>query len=227
MPTAALTYNLQALINLELFVYTLKVVHAINALVDDPRILPRAMQTEVSDSPPEIYLDFTGTQQSLSRSMAAYCVRRDIEAYQRFLASNLLLRQLSGYVDQLRRVPARAKRIDEILAGTTEGPRYLQGLLMLMRDPEIGSRLENKADDDETLIRQEYPNENGEDDADLASLDEIAGSAASSIERVVTMLTVGQSKQVISSYMKWYWSVGGLIKPHGILAGSPNTRGCT
>src|SRR5262249_26699159 len=42
MPGNAFTHNLKALINFELFIYTLKVIHAINALVDDPATLPDA-----------------------------------------------------------------------------------------------------------------------------------------------------------------------------------------
>lgn len=223
MPPPALLYNLQALINLELFVYTLKVVHAINALVDDPTQLPAAMEDTVRVSTPELYLDFTGVRGSLSQTMAASCVRRDIEAYQRFLTSNLLLRQLGGYVDQLRRVPTRAKRIDEVLDGATEGPLYLQGLLLLMQDPEINLWLENKADDDETLIRQEYSND-GEDDGELEALEAATAGANTSVERVVSLLSEGQSKQALIKYTKWYWSVGGLTKPHGILAGTLNNR---
>src|SRR5260370_29541154 len=43
MPSQALTYNLLALINFELFNYTLKLVYAVNALVRDPALLPPAM----------------------------------------------------------------------------------------------------------------------------------------------------------------------------------------
>lgn len=223
MPPDALIHNLKALINFELFIYTLKVIHAINALVDDCEHLPPAMG-EMIATPPELYIDFTRTARSLSLQIASSCVRRDIEAYQRFLTSNLLLRQLDVYVGQLRRLPARAKRIDDVLDGATEGPRYLQGLLRLMVDDEIGSRLENKADDDESLIRQLYTNENGEDEADLAVLDDIIGDTRSSLERLIAILSEGQGKQVLANYMKWFWHVGGLTQPHGILMGTPNVR---
>jgi hypothetical protein len=223
MPSAALAYNLQALINLELFVYTLKVVHAVNELVTDPEHLPAAMKENGHVSSPELYLDFTGLRSGISQAMATSCVRRDVEAYQRFLTSNILLRQLSGYVEQLRRVPARAKRIEEILDGVTDGPRYLQGLLLLMQDAEINLWLENKADDDETLIRQEYSND-GEDDAELEALEAVAAGANSSVERVILMLCEGQSKRSLENSIRWYWSVGGLKKPHGILTGALNVR---
>ncbi len=56
MPTHALTNYLLALINLELFTYTLKLVYAVNELVRDPEVLPAAMQDEDIPSPPQIYL---------------------------------------------------------------------------------------------------------------------------------------------------------------------------
>lgn len=223
MPTAALTSNLKALVNLELFVYTLKVVHAINALVDDPEHLPAAMTDTVRVSPPELYLDFTGSRGRLSSAMATYCVRRDIEAYQRFLSSNLLLRQLGNYAEQLRRVPAQRARIEDIVQGSKDGPLYLQGLLLLERDSELNRWLEVKAADEEHAIRQEYATPE-EDEADLAAIDAIAAGAPSSVRRVVALLTEGQGRMPLHNLLEWYRSVGGIQKPYGIITGTSNAR---
>ncbi len=224
MPAAALTYNVQALINVELFVYTLNVVYAINALVDDSTQLPPAMADTAQSSPPELYLDFTGEAGSLSQAMATYCVRRDIEAYQRFLTSNLLLRQLDKYVEQLRRIPARAARIDAVLDGATEGPRYLQGLMHLLDDDEIGPQIQARAGSDEDKIRGEYIEEESDHEADMSPLEEAAAGADSELGRVVGILTEGQRENTLKQYTSWFWSVGGLKKPHGILVGSSKSR---
>ena len=228
MPVAALTYNVQALINAELFVYTLKVVYAINALVEDPSQLPPAMAGTLQASPPDVYLDFTGEPGSLSHTMAANCVRRDIEAYQRFVTSNLLLRQLDKYVEQLRRVPARAARIEAALDGGTEGPRYLQGLLELMHDDVVGVQIDNRASGDEDDIRREIAREDGDENAETELVDQlvedIVQGAGSDIERVVALLSEAQRAEAIHNYIKWYWSVGGLTKSHGILAGNLKSR---
>ncbi len=82
MPTQAFTYHLLILINFELFQYTLKLVTAINELVQQPDIFPLAMSDSTVLSPPQIYLDFTGSTTGYSQEMAKACVRRDIETYQ-------------------------------------------------------------------------------------------------------------------------------------------------
>lgn len=224
MPSAALIYNLQGLISLELFVYTLKVVHAINLLVDDPEHLPAAMQEDMEISSPEIYLDFTGARGSISYAMATHCVRRDVEAYQRFVTANILLRQLTNYIEQLRRIPTRAARINAILADAIDGPSYLQGLLKLAKDEEIGPQINHKAAGDEDEIRQQYSDESAEYQSASDLLDEVAGGTETPLERVTAILTYAQSKNVLGNYMQWYGTVGGLKKPHGILSGSSNTR---
>lgn len=225
MPVQALTYNLLALINFELFSYTLKLVHAINGLVQEPDILPPAMQEARVPSEPQLYLDFTGVPGNLSQEMANACVRRDLESYQQFLTSNLLLRQLDKYVEALRRNKRRREEIDYILDPEGSGPSYLQGLLLLQDDPTFGPELEASARTDENRIRDENLDSDTEDETDaLMWLDQIVDTAETDIERVVTLLVEGQRKKALENYVKWYWGVGGLNKPHGVLAGTQSNR---
>ena len=155
MPAQALTYYLQSLLNFELFIYTAKLVHAINALVRDPDHLPPAMSQTTQASGPQIYVDFTGGSNLLSQEMARACVRRDVEAYQQFLFHNLLLRLLDHYAETLRRTRARRTEIDAILPLPDEGPAYLQGLLRLQTDPTMGVQIQASARVDEDRIRRE------------------------------------------------------------------------
>ncbi len=225
MPSQALTYYLMALINLELFTYTIKLVHAINTLVGEPETLPPAMRESFEPSGPEVYLDFTGTAGSLSQQMAAACVRRDIEAYQRFLSSNILLRQLDRYAESLRRNSRRKAEIDTVLDGQASGPMYLQGLLLLQQHPAIGLALEASARADEDKIREENTTTGEDPDPDeLAWIDELASSAENDIERVVLLLAEGQRAQALTGFMKWFVGVGGMTKPHGILSGISRNR---
>jgi hypothetical protein len=225
MPPTALTFHLQALISFELFIYTTKVAHAINQLVDTPNHLPEAMQEQPEASAPEIYLDFTGSRTGLSYSMANDCVRRDVETYQRFVASNILLKQLQGYAIELRRTPSRAARIAEILGGATDGTRYLKGLLLLMQDDEIGPQIQHLATGDEDAIRREYQQEDGsEDSADLERLEEIARGSDSPLGRLIAILTHAQSDKATDNYMQWFSTIGGLRKSYGILASNTSSR---
>lgn len=59
MPTQAFIHHLLVLINFELFNYTLKLVNAVNELVQHPDSLPTAMRDSAEISPPQLYLDFT------------------------------------------------------------------------------------------------------------------------------------------------------------------------
>ncbi len=226
MPVQALTYNLLALINFELFNYTLKLVHAINSLVQEPDTLPPAMQEALVPSGPQLYLDFTGVPGSLSQEMANACVRRDLEAYQQFLTSNLLLRQLDKYIEALRRNRRRRDEIDYVLDPEGSGPSYLQGLLLLQDHPTFGSELEASARTDENRIRDENidPDTEQDETEELLWLDQIVDMAETDIERVVTLLVEGQRKNALENYVRWYWGVGGLNKQHGVLTGTQSSR---
>jgi len=229
MPTQAFTYHLLALINFELFNYTLKLVYAINALVQNPEVLPLAMHDTLVASPPQLYLDFTNDAKSYSQEMAKACVRRDVEAYQQYLSSIVRLRLLDHYVEQLGRNAQRRVSINAILAGATSGSSYLQGLLLLQFEPALAIQIQAQAMMDETRIREanRLPREEGqteEDEEDFAWLGEIADTAETDLERVVNLLVEGQKTNAIKSVISWYWGVGGLKKQHGVLRGTPSSR---
>jgi hypothetical protein len=225
MPNQALTYYLMGLINFELFVFTLKLIHSINALVANPDELPAAMHEEFAPSPPELYLDFTARPGGLSQQMAIACVRRDIEAYQQYVTSILTLRQLDKYVESLRRNARRKAEIDEALGGRSSGPLYIQGLLQLQQHPRISIDIEASARIDEDKIRAENGADEDDPDGDsLDALDQIVGPAESDLERAVLLLAEGQRSQVLSSSIRWFIGVGGLSKSHGILKGTQKNR---
>jgi hypothetical protein len=228
MPAQAFTYNLLALINFELFNYTLKLVYAINDLVRDPQTLPPAMRDPLESSPPQLYLDFTHDVHGRSLEMAKACVRRDIEAYQQFLYANVLLKLLDSYVVLLSRNPQRRAKIEAVLDGSKAGPLYLQCLLFLQEDPTLAVYLNAQASFDEERIREEnkMPEDvnNSNDDEELSWLDEITSVADTDIERVVQLITEGQRDNAIQHFVRWYRSVGGLQKPHGVLMGSVLSR---
>ena len=225
MPVQALTYHLQALINFELFSYTLKLVHAINDLVRTPENLPTAMQKNSAPSPPEIYVDFTGVPGNLSQEMAGACVRRDFEAYQQFLASNLRLRLLHRYVETLRRSPARRVTIDAVMPSPNTGPLYLQGLLLLQNDPTLDAHLQASARVDEDRIRRENaPDDDGDAPTELVWLDALVATAETDVDRVVHLLTVALQREGLGNYAKWFSGSGGLTKPHGLLQGTTGSR---
>ncbi|GAC1565631.1 MAG: hypothetical protein NVS2B2_36510 [Ktedonobacteraceae bacterium] len=225
MPTQAFTHHLLILINFELFCYTLKLVQAINELVQNPEKLPAAMNNTLSISSPQIYIDFTGSPTGYSLDMARSCVRRDVETYQQFLTSNLLLRQLDMYVEKLKRNPRYNASIERKLQSLFSVGEYFQALLQLCDDPIIGMSIDAVADFDEDRIRKENIQEGeGSDKGALHWLDTLVNGAEGSVERVVSLLVEGQREEAIVHYFRWYWGVGGLKKPNGVLRGNFNRK---
>src|SRR5260370_29609170 len=205
MPTQAFTHHLLVLINFELFNYTLKLVNAVNELVQHPDNLPEAMRDRAEISPPQLYLDFTETSTGYSQEMAKACVRRDIETYQHFLSSNLLLRQLDSYIGKLRNNPRCKATIDSVLHPELTGAQYLQGLLRLKNDPIVSLSIDAAAIFDEDRIRKENTSEGEEDDpAALSWEDAIVETASDNVDRVVNLLVEGQREDAVKHFIQWY-----------------------
>ena len=224
MPIQAFTHHLLVLINFELFNYTLKLVNAVNNLVQHPERLPNAMLDKAEPSPPQLYLDFTESSGGYSQEMAKACVRRDIETYQQFLSSNLLLRQLDIYIEKLKRNPRYCSIIEDVLRPGISGVEYLQGLLILNNDLALSLGIDAAAGFDEDRIRVENTSE-GDDDSDSPHwLDAFVNTAESNLERVVSLLVEGQKGDAIEHFVRWYWGVGGMKKPQGVLRGSTLSR---
>lgn len=226
MPVAALTYHFKALIDFELLIYTLKLMYAVTALVEHPEVLPLAMQRVFTPSPPDLYLDFTGEVRGRSREMAAAAVRRDVEMMQRFIPANLTLRHLDRYVVGFRGNRRVAEMLEELLPPDDGGPEYLQALIGLMEHDTIGQRLDLAASGDIDKIKRE--NTVGGDDGELevqnTEVELLVAAADTEFAQLMHLITESQRKQIASNVLKWFSSVGGLAKSHGILVGTGKSR---
>jgi hypothetical protein len=224
MPTQAFTYNLLAIINFELFTYTLHIVHAINTLVHNPAVLPAAMEDTIQPSTLQVYLDFTDGATPRSLEMSKACVRRDVEAYQQFLSSNLLLRQLDIYANKLQKNARRKADIEKVLPPDTTGASYLQRLLLLQDDPKVSTHIEAAAQlDEERIQRENMENEEDENTEALRWIENVAGTGED-LERVINLLAEGQRKDATAHFIQWFYGAGGIKKPHGILRGTTSHR---
>lgn len=212
MPVEELTRKFAALLNFEIFVYTMKLVYGLNQLVADPSVLPNAFAPSFVASPPAIFVDFTRSPTSLSSQLSAACVRRDLEALYRFMHSTRLVTQLSNYVGAIR----RSQRSPS--SGTQSSAERIQELLMLRR-AGLSADVEAAARVDENRIRTENEQDNEEEASPLSYLDSTLDQAPDDIERVVQIVLASQGKSLYQSLAKWYWGTGGLTKPHGILWG--------
>lgn len=226
IPTQALITYLKPLINLELFSYSLRLVHAINALVRDPSKLPPAMREDGVAEPPELYLDFTGEVGGLSHQMAAEAVRRDIEAYQQFFAANLRLRQLDVYARKLQGSLRYKTPASQLLPTSADGPAYLQAILMLTKNPVLSSVVDSYAYDDyEKILKANFTEDADERDAEeLEQFERLTTAATSDLDKLVILLDLGQRGKMLGKYMQWFASVGGINRSDGLLHGVQRNR---
>jgi hypothetical protein len=61
------------------------------------------------------------------------------------------------------------------------------------------------------------------DEAQVLFGEVLRQAGGSALSASTTLLSQAQNKNAIEAYVQWYWSVGGLRKPYGLLTG--NTRG--
>ena len=224
MPSQALVAYLKPLLNLELFIYALRLVYAINALVRDPSQLPAAMGDADEAAPPEIYLDFTGNVGGLSHQMAADAVRRDVEAYQHFFRANLSLRQLDSYVKKLKSHPRHKDLVNANLPASEHGPAYLQAILALLEHSRLGSIIDDTyAQGDIDTIENQNAQREGEEDL-AESIEQLTATAQSNFEKLVILLDHAQRDKIIVNYVQWFASAGGINRNDGILAGVQRNR---
>jgi len=214
MPALALTRRLIALINFELFIYTIKLTYAVNHLVRNGT-LPPVIQGRHGTSDPEMYVDFTRDRGSHSDSLACACVERDLEELANFSESFMLLRTLASFASQ---DPA----IDTHLKGRRT-PDYLEKLIAIRTDRDIAASARLAIE----MIKRETLDQATTDVARADVTQWFAGfmtqSEGTDVDRAVRLLLHEQNKKAVQKAVQWFWNVGGLKKSFGILTG--NLRG--
>lgn len=218
LPTFALIRGFLALINFGLFVYSLKLIHAINGLVraspadDGRRPLPEAMQADFDGtSAPEIYSDFTRQRGTVSDELAKACVERDLEAIRQFLESSLLLRTLDRYAASLQLTETRSQST----------PEYLRQLL------EFQDHIDFQAEARAEIRRIKSQAENAANNEVMEQLEQLSalhGPTERAVTALVALLAESQHKSAVNAYLMWYRCAGGLSRSYGILSGNSTGR---
>ena len=214
MPVQAITRGLMALINFGLFIYSVKLIHAVNHLVATGN-LPPEMKAAPAESDaeipcPEIYVDFTRQRGGRSDELARACVGRDLASLRTYIDSVLYLRSLDmliEYILDLRRIR------DE---STT--PNYLLRLISLESHPEVaaGARAEMARIREATL-------ESCSSDVEKETIKAYFADVTQRnppVKAFATLLSEAQLNSALRNGVSWYWSTGGLRKPFGILSGN-------
>jgi len=231
MPVEAFTYHLRALINFELFIYTLKLFSAICAVVADHRELPPLMspdpERDPGTTPPFLYLDFTGAASGPNSEMAKATCRAVFDLAQEFIKANLTLRQLDRYIRGFRNTRTVKQRIEDVLA-LDSGPEYLLGLLRLRDDAVVAPLIEVEARSDEEDVRaanRPKKDDGSEDDGSTDEhIDALTEGGRTDLDRLVLLVYEGRGKGISAGVNRWLSDVGGLTKPYGLMGGSLRSR---
>lgn len=214
MPARELIYNLQALINFELLVYTLKLIYGTNHLIKNKEALPQFSFDE-GNTVPFIYVDFGESYKSLSREIARQCTSRDIQELSQYFKSNLFLRTLNLIVENN---PRYSLDYDKY-----EPSEYMLSLLELKEDPHVQAtadiynqniksiNLDNDEKGDIDTIVSEFFNR-----CDLQYKD--------SFDRLVTILDQAQRNSGGNRLFTWFRDVSGVAKDFGIVRGATRNR---
>jgi hypothetical protein len=214
MPTLALTRRLTALINFQLFIYTVKLVYAVNHLVRDGEI-PPVIQGRQQSSDPELYVDFTREKGNLSDSLACACVERDLEELANFSKNFMLLRTLDMFA-------AAIPNINKLLQGRTT-PDYLEKLVALKADVDIAASARHAVEAIKRETLDHTTTDVGRREVAAWFDSFMAQTEGSDVDRAVRLLVFEQNKRALQKTVQWFWNVGGLRKSFGFLSG--NLRG--
>jgi hypothetical protein len=215
LPTQALTGGLLALINFELFSYTLRLVSATDHLFRHSEI-PQAMVQSEGGPSPEIYVDFTRERGGDSDDLARACVDRDLDRLRLFFSHAVTLRSVSRFAALNQPLQ---RRLSELQSDT---PRYLFSLLQMRDEPAIQARAEAEL---ELILEESTASVRSEGEQEEAKLvvQEALRRSSKPLDALVDVVVSVQQKGAVENYVKWFWSTGGLRKSYGLIAG--NLRG--
>ncbi|QJY49850.1 methylation-associated defense system protein MAD7 [Pseudonocardia broussonetiae] len=209
LPTQALMSSFAALLALSVLTFSLRVDAAARDLLRTGE-LPPDMREEPSSSTLELYCDFTGVLDSESDRMSRRCVERDLDRVR------LAFRDRMTFVvvqNALERMASEKER-----RATMTRPEQLAHAASLRTHPRVEayalSRLEDLVFDpgpDVTELEQEF-------------LQRIQGGDSSELDKLLDVLQHVNQNPATAAAVQWFWSVGGLQKPYGLLDGQQRSR---
>jgi hypothetical protein len=200
--TGVLTRYLATILNLHLFVYTLRLMNWVVAMTDS--------QDTIGSQ--EFYVDCAGNRGSYGSELARTCVDRDLEILERYTRTALRLRTLDRFVESAPDLRATAP---------SKPALYLKYLLSVAEHVKIAAKAENEFESilhANGLGQEESPEQESDAAGFLRALrDDYTGS---SIDRLVEVLYAAQRKSAITNATNWYYSVAGFNRSYGLLTGN-------
>lgn len=207
LPATAIARNLMALINFELFAYTLRMMGAVERVVGDPDE-PEFGDEHVAAST-ELYVDFTRRRQGPSDDLARRCVNRDLERCRRYFEAQVLLRETERAVRYL-------PELRQLIEGLDPSERF-PAIARLIGCPEVDvaagmalAQLEQAVAEDETSNVDEF-------------VEAVSSTPGSPVQRLAKIIANQPRSRGVENTVKWLWSTGGLKQSFGLIRG--NLRG--
>jgi hypothetical protein len=163
-------------------------------------------------SPVELYCDFTGDLGSESDRMSRRCVERDLDRVR------LAFRDRMAFVvieQALPRIPGEAER----RAGLSRADRLVH-LASLRGHARVETFAMARIDD----IVAEAAASGEASEPEIEFLQRVQASEESEVDKLLDILTHVNEARAVKNAVMWFWSVGGLEKPYGILRGSVRSR---
>lgn len=212
LPVPALMSSFAALMALGVFTFSLRVDAAARELLRTGVTPADLAEVPAPDSPLEIYCDFTGDLGSESDRISRRCVERDLDRVR------LAFRDRMTFVIVEQALPRIAGDLER-LSGMTR-PERLAALAGLRRHRRVQSYAEGRIDD----ILAEAEGSADATEPDLEFLRKVQAGDADEVDKLLDVLDHVNQDKAVRNAVHWYWSVGGLEKPYGLLRGSVRSR---
>jgi hypothetical protein len=212
LPVPALMTSFAALMTAGIFGFSLRADAAARELLRSGEVPPDMADGQAPPSRLQLYCDFTGDLGSESDRMSRSCVARDLDRVRLAFRDRMTLVVVEN---ALPRIPGEAER----RAGLTAGNRIVQ-LAQLREHRRVESYAEARLDDLVAAARASADVTG----PDLEFLVRVQAADTSELDKLLDVMEHVNDGPAVRNAVKWYWSVGGLEKPYGLLRGDVRNR---
>ncbi|MHA6630900.1 methylation-associated defense system protein MAD7 [Pseudonocardia sichuanensis] len=212
LPVPSLMSSFAALLALGVFTFSLRADAAARELLRTGERPADLEPGPAPASPVELYCDFTGDLGGESDRMSRRCVERDLDRVR------LAFRDRMAFVvveQALPRIAGEAER----RSGMT-GAEKIVHLASLREHRRVETYAMGRIDD----IVAEATASGEATEPELEFLQRVQASEDSELDKLLDILEHVNQGRAIRNAVSWFWSVGGLEKPYGMLRGSARSR---
>ncbi|MHA6618550.1 methylation-associated defense system protein MAD7 [Pseudonocardia sp. DLS-67] len=212
LPVPSLMSGFAALMSLGVFTFSLRADAAARELLRTGDCPPDMTPGRAPASPVELYCDFTGELGSESDRMSRRCVERDLDRVRLAFRDRMAF----AVIEQaLPRIPGAP----DCHAALTSAEK-LAHLVSLRGHRRVETYAMGRIDD----IVAEATSTGDATEPELEFLERVQASEESEVDKLLDILAHVNEARAVKNAVLWFWSVGGLEKPYGILRGSVRSR---